>query len=159
MSEESDHSLAQGDEAQSNVGRGRLPWVVAGLGIVGLGFGVWLVAGHGGSSGGGAASPPLQTVARARALSAVSACLLTDAGGVTHSPASNVWAGIRAAADETESRASFLPVPEARTSEPARAAQPDKQARAGSRPTPGGRTPEPKRATGVCQIFCVSAAG
>jgi hypothetical protein len=81
--------------------------------VAGLGAGIWLATGST-RSGSGHAQPPVETVARTRALSPISACLLTDAGGVTHSPASAVWAGIRAAADDQKVRASFLPVPNAK---------------------------------------------
>jgi hypothetical protein len=80
---------------------------------VGLGVGIWSATGSN-RQGAVHAQPPVQTAARTRALAPVSACLLTDAGGVSHSPASAVWAGVQAAVAKSQSRATFLPVPSAK---------------------------------------------
>jgi hypothetical protein len=76
--------------------------------VVGLGVGVWLGAANYVSSG--RSTEAINTVARERALSPVSACLLTDTTGVSSSPASDVWRGVQDAAAAAKVRATFLPL-------------------------------------------------
>jgi hypothetical protein len=41
----------------------------------------------------------------------VAGCLLTDLGGVSRDPASQIWAGLQDAASDVHARASFVPLP------------------------------------------------
>jgi hypothetical protein len=85
-----------------------LPPLLAALAIGGLGVGVW--AGAANYLPGGRSGAVVNTVARERALSPVSACLLTDSAGIGRKPAADVWAGVQDAAAEAKVRASFLPL-------------------------------------------------
>lgn len=51
-----------------------------------------------------------ERVPRERAFSEVSGCLLTDADGVSGSPADQVWAGLQEASALTSAKATFTPV-------------------------------------------------
>jgi hypothetical protein len=85
-----------------------LPLSLAGLATAALAAGVWWASPE--SSFPNRAGAPMNTVARVRALSPTSGCLLTDPGGVTRAPASEVWAGLQDAGAATKSRVSFLPL-------------------------------------------------
>jgi hypothetical protein len=85
-----------------------LPPLLATAAVAGLGIGVW--AGAANYLPDGRATDPINTVARVRALSSVSACLLTDSTGIARKPASDVWAGLQDAATDAKARATFLPL-------------------------------------------------
>jgi hypothetical protein len=76
--------------------------------VGGLGVGVWLGAAS--YVPGGRVGESANTVARERTLSPISACLLTDAGGIGRNPAADVWAGLQDAAADAKVRATFLPL-------------------------------------------------
>jgi basic membrane lipoprotein Med (substrate-binding protein (PBP1-ABC) superfamily) len=82
--------------------------LLAVVAVGGLGVGVWLGAAS--YLPGGPVGEPINTVARERTLSPISACLLTDAGGVGRKPAADVWAGLQDAAADAKARATFLPL-------------------------------------------------
>lgn len=93
---------------------GASAWLPLALGVaavLALGVAIWIAGSGTGSSN--RSSEPANTVARVRALSPVSGCLLTDSRGVGRAPASEVWAGLQDAAAATKVRASFLPLTKA----------------------------------------------
>lgn len=86
-------------------------WLSGVAGVVALvlvGAGIW-AAGRGGDDR-VRAGAPVMTVARERALSTVSGCLVTGSGGVSRGPASVVWKALQDTAAKAGARASFLPV-------------------------------------------------
>jgi hypothetical protein len=89
-------------------GAGWAPWTIVALVVAGLGTAIWFVVGD--SSSPDPSDSSERTVAHQRALSELSGCLLTEAAGVSRKPASDVWAGLQAAAGDAKARATFLPL-------------------------------------------------